>query len=207
MPALNETARPKTLPRYRSRVINLNSLTTSTMIGGGYIFGSHSLRILGKARTPKGQGEAYAFMRECDAVLARNEAAVGWHGQLEQLAWVFCQLVRTADALGVPLSDRRAAETLMRRLGWYPLGEAMIMLVWAFTLLPEDAFPERDGHFKDTLEDSITRARAWLKWRGDSGKVGGRFVDQHRSPAKLRADEWVIAQCAGSGRATRRKVA
>lgn len=191
-----------TLPRYGSRVINLNSISTRTLIGGGYIFGCDSLRILGKARGPKGDA-GYDFMRECDAVLARNEAAVGWHAQQEQLAWVFCQLVRTADALGVPVNDQRATDALMRRLGKAPLGEAMIMCVWAFTLLPDDALPVRPGRFKDTLEDSVTRARAWLKWRGDSDKVGGRFIDQHKSPAKLRADAWVREQCAPSRKAVK----
>lgn len=178
-----------TAPRYGLTVI---SKDRCPIIGGGYIFGAQRMRI---AATPGSLGHrgAEIYLRKLDRILAENEKAVHWTTHREQLAWVFCQLVRTADALGVPVSDSRAVQALDKRLGHSPLGEAMIMCVWTFTLIDREGNWQRENdtdqlRFQDALQDSVERARAFLR--------GGTCWRRFKSPAQLRSEAWVREQCA-----------
>lgn len=153
MPALKKTASIKPLPLISAEDAR------QLPICGFQTFGNCAPRLGAHAEDFTHDPDAFRMMAETDRLLAENEAAVGLMIHREQLGWVFRQLVRTADAIGVPATDERAVYVLNERVKGDELAQAMLMVIMAFMLMQRDA-AEDERLSRDPLPEAIERARA-----------------------------------------------
>lgn len=166
------------LPRTKLKLIAPEQLRQSQLCGI-QTFGHCSLRVGARSLADcVGDRQFYKCAIETDETLAANEKRVGDFMNREQMGWVFRQLVKTADALGVPVKDPKAFKALNDRFD-DPVAEAMLFLITVFVRMTRNA-KEDQRLGRDPLAEAIERARAINAGRNYQSKLDRKREEKLR---------------------------